>query len=509
MLTFFKKLLRVLLSRAFIVSLLLFVQLFLLVFLIISIGFQQGLSYYVIFSIVGILVAFTIINRDFNPAYKISWIIAILTVPFVGVIFYLMFGRIKMSKKTRARIDKLEADNCKFNQENPGISNFDDAEHQKIYNYLTNTTAMPAWENTETTILSPGEKFLPSLLEELKKAKKFIFLEFFIIAKGKMWSAIHEILKQKISEGVEVRIIYDDFGCLKYLPRGFKKQLIAEGIKVATFNPLIPVLSISINYRDHRKIAIVDGKVGWTGGMNIGDEYVNKKEVFGYWKDAMIKIEGEAVLSLTSLFINMWELCTKEKLNYQDYKSNHKVPSQGIVQVFGDTPFDGHLVTETVYMKLIAYAKRYVYITTPYLIIDNEVSTALKTAALSGVDVRIVVPHIPDKRLVFWITQSYYMELISAGVKIYEYTPGFIHAKTIITDDSLSVIGSANLDFRSLYLHFESSCLLYNTKSLVDIKADIDTEIAESELITLEKCKEIKLLKRIFVGILRIFAPML
>ena len=508
MINIFKKIVKFLLSRLFVVTFLLLLQLVLLITVIFVIG-SRGILYYVIFNIIGGLFAFAILNRDFNPAYKISWIIAILAVPFVGVIFYTMFGRIKMSKKTIDRIDKMEEENRKLHQENPGFTDFNNDEHRKIYNYLMNTTAMPAWQNTKTTILSPGEKFFPSLIEELKKAKKYIFLEFFIIAEGKMWNAIHEVLRQKIEEGVEIRIIYDDFGCLKYISRDFKKQLLSEGIKIATFNPMIPILSISINYRDHRKIAIVDGKVGWTGGMNIGDEYINKKEVFGYWKDAMIKIEGEAVLSLTNLFINMWEFCTREKLDYHHYKANHQVNSEGIVQVFGDSPFEGYLVTETVYMKLITYAKKYVYITTPYLIIDNEVITALKCAALSGVDVRIIVPHIPDKRIVFWITQSYYMELIAAGVKIYEYTPGFIHAKAIIADDSLGVIGSANLDFRSLYLHFESSCLLYNTPSLYDIKADIDEELNKSELITLEKCKKVNIVKRILVGILRAFAPML
>ncbi len=508
MIKIFKKIAKFLLSRLFVVTFLLFLQLALLITVIFVIG-SRGILYYVIFNIIGGLFAFTILNRDFNPAYKISWIIAILAVPFVGVIFYVMFGRIKMSKKTATRIDKMEEENRSLYLENPGFKDFDNDDHRKIYNYLMNTTVMPAWENTKTTILSPGEKFFPSLIDELKKAKKFIFLEFFIIAEGKMWNAIHEVLLKKIAEGVEIRIIYDDFGCLKYLSRNFKKQLIKEGVKIATFNPLIPVLSISINYRDHRKIAIIDGKVGWTGGMNIGDEYINKKEVFGYWKDAMIKIEGEAVLSLTNLFINMWEFCSREKLNYRNYKADYKVESEGIVQVFGDSPFEGYLVTETVYMKLITYARKYVYITTPYLIIDNEVITALKCAALSGVDVRIIVPHIPDKRIVFWITQSYYLELITAGVKIYEYTPGFIHAKAIIADDALGVIGSANLDFRSLYLHFESSCLLYNTPSLLDIKADIDEEIKKSELITLEKCKKVSIVKRILVGILRAFAPML
>jgi cardiolipin synthase len=300
MIKFFKKIVKFLLSRLFIVTLLLFLQLALLITVIFVIGFR-GVVYYIVFNIIGGLFAFTILNRDFNPAYKISWIIAILAVPFVGVIFYAMFGRIKMSKKTIARIEKIKEEKQRFYLENPGFKDFDNDDHQKIYNYLINTTTMPAWQNTKTTMLSPGEKFFPSLIEELKKAEKFIFLEFFIIAEGKMWNAIHEVLLQKIAEGVEIRIIYDDFGCLKYLSRNFKKQLIKEGIKIATFNPLIPVLSISINYRDHRKIAIVDGKVGWTGGVNIGDEYINKKEVFGYWKDAMIKIEGEAVLSLTNL----------------------------------------------------------------------------------------------------------------------------------------------------------------------------------------------------------------
>ena len=508
MLNILKKILKFLLSRVFIISFLLFLQIVILVVVVFKIG-SQGIIYYIIFSVIGSLFAFSILNRDFNPAYKISWIIAILAVPFIGVIFYAMFGRIKLSKKTQKRISKMKEDDIEFYNENPGIKEFSNSDHQKIYNYLVNTTSMPAWNNTETTILSPGEKFFPSLLEELRNAQRYIFLEFFIIAEGKMWNQIHKILLEKIAQGVEVRIIYDDFGCLKYMNRGFKKRLTEEGIKIATFNPLVPVLSISLNYRDHRKIAIVDGKVGWTGGMNIGDEYINEKEVFGYWKDTMIKVEGEAVLGFVNLFLQMWETCTEEKLDYRHYQANYYIASKGTVQVFGDSPFDGYLVTETVYMKLISSAKKYVYINTPYLILDNEIMTTIKNAALSGIDVRIIVPHIPDKRMVFWITQAHYYELLMAGVKIYEYTPGFIHSKAIAADDSWAVIGSANLDFRSLYLHFESSCLLYETTSVVEIRKDIISEIEKSELITIEKCKKTNIFKRIFVGILRAFAPMM
>jgi len=324
-----------------------------------------------------------------------------------------------------------------------------------------------------------------------------------------MWQSIYEILKEKVKEGVDVRLIYDDFGCLNKLKSSFPYELRKNGIKVATFNTLLPVLSMKINYRDHRKIIVIDGNVAFTGGMNLSDEYININSPFGYWKDSMILLKGEGVQNLTFMFLSMWKRCKREDFDFRDYSVKSDNLTDGFVQVFGDGPFTQEQSTEMTYMQIINEANHYVYITTPYLILDNEVLTALKTASLSGIDVRIVVPHIPDKKIVYMITQSYYQELLDAGVKIYEYTPGFIHSKSIISDDTLGIVGSANFDYRSLYLHYEVSCMLYDTSSLQDIKNDFLKTIEESEEIKRENLKKPNIFKKIFVSIIRVFSPMM
>lgn len=505
-----KRIIKFLTSRLFLIMFLMFIQLNFLMLAIYKIG-ELGLVYYVVFNSIGSLFSFSIMNRDFNPAYKISWIIAIIAVPFVGVVFYAIFGRLKMGKKTIKRINQITENSRKFYNDNQGFSDFENSSFKKIHNYLTNVTYMPAWNNTRTKFLSPGEDYFITLLEKLRNAKKSIFLEFFIIFPGKMWDQINEIIVEKVKQGVEVRIIYDDFGCLKKMKKDFKKNLIKNGIKVATFNPLIPILSITINYRDHRKIVVIDGEVGFLGGANIGDEYINIEKPFGYWKDSMIMVEGQGTINLLKLFLQMWMFCTKEELNYKDYQGNLSIPSNGQIQIYGDGPFDGYTINESIYLNIINGAKKYVYITTPYLILDNEILSALKLSALSGIDVRIIVPHIPDKKLVFLVTQSYYAELITAGVRIYEYLPGFIHAKGIVADDELGVVGSTNFDYRSLYLHFESSCLLYETDSINEIKKDFLETATISKEIYLDDCikKNKNIFKRIFVSILKAFSPMM
>lgn len=505
---FFKQVLKVIFSRTFVLVMLLLFQVGFLLLSIYEIGLL-GINIYIIFMILSIIAALFINNRNFNPAYKISWLLVVLAIPFFGIFFYFLFGRLKVNKRSKKylKVGLIETENF-YKEANKNID-LKDKDFIKVSNYVTNTTSMPVFSNTSSVYLNSGEVAFSEIVNELKNAKKFIFLEFFIIQYGKMWSTIYDILIEKVKEGVDVRVIYDDFGCLNKLKNNFKKELTNTGIKVTSFNPIIPILSSTINYRDHRKIIVVDGNVGFTGGINISDEYINEIEVFGHWKDSMIKIKGSGVYSLTYYFLRMWKKCANEDFEFKDFAPTYEDVTDGYVQVFGDGPFTQDQSTEMTYMQIINEANHYVYITTPYLILDNEVLTALKTSALSGVDVRIITPHIPDKKMVFMVTRSYYAELIKAGVKIYEYSPGFIHGKTIVSDDTLGIVGSANFDFRSLYLHYEISCLLYDTSTISDIKNDFLKTIEISHEVSLKETETKNIFKKMIVAILRAFSPMM
>lgn len=514
MLKLLKKIIKFLTSRFFILAMLFLIQFAALSFLIYQIGIS-GFYVELVFRIIAVLVCISILNRPFfNPAYKLSWILMVTLIPFIGTVFYLLFSGVVLSKRTKRKMNKnyLELCNQVINEDIDLESDkfLEEGERlQKIYRCIRNTTSMPLRTNTITSYLSSGEEKFKTLIYELKQAQKFIFLEYFIIKPGKMWDTIYEILLQKVNEGVEVRIIYDDFGCLNKLPFNFKKKILQENIKIVAFNAIKPSLNAIVNYRDHRKIVVIDGNVAFTGGINIGDEYINETSQFGHWKDAAIMLKGDAVYNLTLLFIEAWRNSTQEPLNYNSYMPTISYPTNGYVLPFGDGPFFGLQTTEKTYMQIIQSAKKYVYITTPYLILDNETITVLITAALSGIDVRIITPSIPDKRLIFWVTQSYYKELIEAGVKIYEYTPGFIHSKILISDDEIGMIGTANLDFRSLYLHFEVTCLIYKTNSLPALKEDFSKILDLSNQITYEQCVKINIFKRVIAAILRAFSPML
>ncbi len=351
----------------------------------------------------------------------------------------------------------------------------------------------------------------PAMLEALEASEHFIFMEYFILDKGTMFDTVIEVLERKVKEGVEVRLIYDDMGCITTMPAHFYRSLQAKGIKCAAFNPFRPMLSIIMNNRDHRKIFVVDGKVAFTGGINIADEYINKTERFGYWKDTGIRLEGEAVWSFTCMFLEMWNYIVRSSEDLRKFKPD-TVPDQpfesdGFVQPYGDTPLDKENTGENVYMNIISKAKKYVYIFTPYLIIDNEIATALTLAAKRGVDVRIVTPHIPDKKTAFMLTQSYYEQLMGGGVKIYEFTPGFIHAKCFVCDDRVATVGTVNLDYRSLYLHFECGVFLYRTSSVMDVKQDALETIARSIPVTQDMLKPV-LQKVLIQAILKLFAPL-
>lgn len=327
-----------------------------------------------------------------------------------------------------------------------------------------------------------------------------------------MWNNILEILKQKAAQGVLVRLIYDDMGCFLTLPKDYPAQLRKCGIQCVVFNPFRPLLSAKQNNRDHRKIAVIDGKVAFTGGINLADEYINAIEKHGHWKDAAIMLEGRAAWSFTLIFLQMWELCTHTGESYADYypwkKQDCPITASGFVQPYADSPMDTEHVGEHVYLQILNNAKEYVYINTPYLIVDDSMLSALCLAAKSGVDVRIVTPHRWDKWLVHMTTRSYYRELIKSGVKIYEYTCGFIHSKTFVSDDRTATVGTTNLDFRSLYLHFECGTLLFDNTAVIEVKEDFLNTLTICQQVSKKDCKT-NIVTRLFQNILRLFAPLM
>ena len=338
-------------------------------------------------------------------------------------------------------------------------------------------------------------------------------MEYFIIHPGVMWDGILEILERKAAQGVDVRVLYDDIGCLFTLPKHYAKTLQEKGIACKVFNPFRPVISLRLNNRDHRKICVIDGHTAFTGGVNLADEYINEIERFGHWKDGGICLRGAAVWNLSVMFLSTWNVDELEVEDFEQYRPNvylpDPVPADGLVQPFMDSPLDDEEVSATVFINLISRANRYLYLTTPYLIIDHAMNEALCSAAKAGVDVRIITPHIPDKRRVFELTRAHYEPLVKAGVKVYEYLPGFIHSKTLVCDDKLGMVGTINLDYRSLYLHFECGVWLCGTHSVADIKRDfLDTQ-AQCDQVTLEEVQGQSWGKRFYRSLLRVFAPLL
>lgn len=466
--------------------------------------------------VIAVVVVLIIVNKWVNPANKLSWTFLILLSPVFGLLVYFLFGRSGLTKRTQRKMDAVNREVTAHLVRDEAAEEALKAQDVSVYNqskYINDYAGFPLYRNTTTKYYECGEEMFPDMLDALRSAEHFIFLEYFIIHEGYMFQTIVDILEQKVKDGVEVRLIYDDVGCVSTLPPQYYKKLQAKGIKCAAFNPFRPVISVVMNNRDHRKIFVVDGKVGFTGGINLADEYINKIERFGYWKDTGIRIEGEGVWNLTTMFLEMWNYITRSSEDYTAFKPSvyQKEPfaQDGFVQPYGDSPLDHENVGENIYLNIIGRAKHYVYIFTPYLIIDNEMLTALCNAAKSGVDVRIVTPGVPDKKMVFLLTQSYYAPLIKNGVRIYQYTPGFLHAKCFVCDDEIATVGSVNLDFRSLYLHFECGVWMYQSKAVMQVKEDCLKTFSCSQEMTLDFCRNRNLFIRMLQSVMRLFAPLL
>lgn len=509
-----KKWLRQLFRRRVFVILLLLLQLCMVIYTLLSGSLashliSEGLT------VLSVLVCLYIISRRGTGAYKLTWIFMILMYPVFGGLLYLLFSFQSATKALSRRAEKTDEKARTLLR----LSETDEdalltamPEYTAGVGYLRNHAGFPAYAQTETKYLSPGEEKHRCLLRELEKAETYIFLEYFIIEEGVFWDSVLEVLKRKAGQGVKVRILYDDIGCFLLLPKDYDRKLEAMGIECRVFNPFKPMLTTVQNNRDHRKIAVIDGKTAFTGGINLADEYINEVEKFGHWKDAAVILHGKAAWSFTLMFLQMWELSTGVDEDYSQYDPWKTEPcgvtANGFVQPYADSPMDTENVGEHVYLHIINNAKGYVYITTPYLIIDETMMSALCLAAKSGVDVRILTPHIWDKRLVHIVTRSHYRELLDAGVKIYEYTKGFVHSKTFVSDDAIATVGSANLDYRSLYLSFECGTVMYGTQAVTELKQDYLTMLEQCTQIGPDDCK-VGPVKRIVQDILRLFAPLM
>ena len=511
-----KKILHLIFGRFFVVAMAIILQVLWLCVVLWQLSYKFTYVNLLV-RVIAIIVVLVIVNKWTNPANKLSWTFLILLSPIFGLMVYFLFGRSGLTKHTRERMDAVNRQVEALFQRDSAVEKGLEKESRSAYlqsSYIDKWAGFPLYQNTQTKYYSCGEEMFPDMLEALRGAKHFIFLEYFIIEEGYMFNTILDILEEKAKAGVDVRFIYDDVGSINSISFGYYKKLQERGIPCVTFNPFKPLISVVMNNRDHRKILVIDGHTAFTGGINLADEYINEYEKYGHWKDSAVMLKGEGVWSFTMMFLAMWNFLTHSKPDeYSQYMPRPEeiadCRGEGLVVPFTDSPLDDEPVGENVYLNIINSAEDYVYITTPYLVIDNEMQTALILAAKSGIDVRIITPHIPDKWFVFAVTRAHYRKLVKYGVKIYEYTPGFIHAKNFVSDDKAAVVGTINLDFRSLYLHFECASWMYKCECIPDIKRDYLETLKVCQEITYSDCIPINIFKRIGRAILRLFAPMM
>lgn len=469
--------------------------------------------FYIAAWITEIFCVIKIIASDDNPDYKVPWLLFVLILPIAGFMFYFLFYSRKLGKKFIRRIEELKKYRYERNQEEIlGELERENAHASAQAKMLCSISGASVFCDTKQTYYPLGEDMWQAMLTDLEKTENFIFMEYFIIEEGMFWDSILEILKRKASEGVTVRVLYDDIGCMSTLPGNYHKQLGEFGIEAKPFSRLRGQADSEFNNRSHRKICVIDGKVGYTGGVNIADEYINKIERFGHWKDTALRLEGEAVWELTRLFLADYGINVKKlpEIKFELYPKQSEIRADGFVIPFGDgpSPLYDRRIGKSVIQNMLASATKYMYMTSPYLIIDNDLCQSIENAALRGVDVRIIVPHIPDKKLVFGMTRSFYHRLMKSGVRIYEYKPGFIHAKSHIADDEYAMIGTINLDYRSLVHHFENGVWMYRCDSIKDLKKDIEETMAKSMEVTPDMLKTGPF-TRFIRSVVRIFAPML
>lgn len=530
---------KVFIYNRFILTLLL-VLLQIVVYALMLVHFYNGFRAVMITTeLLGLLFVLYIINRNEKPSSKLNWVIMILAVPVFGVPMYMLFGEGRPTRRMHRRISAAKRENaaCLAQRERGTSPSNCEGRDEEICRYLTRYAGYPLCRDGEVTYYPSGKEMFKDMLVALDSAEKFILAEYFIVAGGKMWDEFRERLLQKARQGVQIRLIYDDVGSLLVLPPKYDRYLeyLHPNIRCFRFNPAVPIFTMRMNNRDHRKILVVDGKVAFTGGINLADEYIDEKVRFGVWKDTGVRVTGSGVDSFTVMFFNLWNAFRKDKEQLNSFLSERLQTEPGgkagqeaqkekeenkgnvsengkrpvpVIQPYDDSPLDRESVGETVYLDIINRACDYVYIFTPYLILDDFMRTAICNAAKRGVDVRIVTPGIPDKKTVFRLTRSNYAPLLKAGVKIYEYKPGFIHAKSMVSDDSCAVVGTINLDYRSLYLHFENAVYFSGCSAVLDVKRDSENIFAVSRPISIEDTRQ-GFIGRLTDSVLRVFETLL
>ena len=436
--------------------------------------------------LISVATVIAIVNRSMSPESKVTWLI-VTFVPVFGPLLYLMFGERRLSKKELKQLQELNS--IAFHENNGRqlhlqLQETDKSAYGIINALLHMDSNAEVYDHTDSQFFANGEEMWQQMLEDLKRAEKFIFLEYYIVDEGLMWDSILEVLEEKAAQGVEVKMLYDDIGCMVTLPGDYTVYLRSKGIDAHKFNKVIPRMTVAYNNRDHRKILVIDGQISYTGGINLADEYINHIERFGHWKDSGIRIDGPATQAFTRLFLMNWYINRGEISDFDQYHLENQTRfGSGLCIPYGSGPKPIYKmkVGKIVYQNLINQAEDFVYITTPYLIIDYDLTEDIKNAAMRGVDVRIVTPHIPDKKLIQLVTRGAYPDLLSAGVRIFEYTPGFIHSKQMIVDDRFAAVGTINLDYRSLVHHYENAVLLYKTESIADIRKDFEGIFEQSQ----------------------------
>ena len=509
-----KKFFKMVFSRAGIFVILILIQL--LVFLGIPYYLKEYATFiYSAMSVMEIVVLVYIINTEGNPAFKMTWMLCVMALPVIGTVFYIYVHLQLETRFVQNRLAALRMETEPYMDQDEKVTEAlwaSKSANAQLSYYLSHQLGFPTYRNTEVEYFPVGEDKFSSMIKELEKAEKFIFMEYFIVEEGIMWDTILEILKRKVNEGVEVRFMYDGMCAFDLLPYSYPKKLQKFGIKCKMSNKIRPFVSTIQNNRDHRKICVIDGQTGYVGGVNLADEYINEKERFGHWKDTAVLLRGDAVQSLTMIFLQMWDVDMRGVEPYGKYltkKAESLNDRLGYVIPYADSPFDHENVGEEVYFHILNHAKKYVHIMTPYLILDNEMLTTLIRAAKSGIEVIIIMPHIPDKWYAFAVAKTYYKELIEGGVQIYEYTPGFVHAKVFVSDDDTATVGSINLDFRSLYLHFENGVFIYDNPEVQKVEEDFQNTLAKCHKVTVTEVRNRGVFMKVAGQVLRLVAPLM
>lgn len=506
----FKRLYKIISSRMFWMVLFFGLQIALVAYFVLWSALDR--RNYLFFLVLSMIMAVIIITRKENNAYRLIWMFVIIIFPFFGAVLYLIFANKKigaLSEKKVADFRKRVSDETSFSSTGADDELYAlSPEFRRLSGYVRNITGFSAYRNTDVEYFNDPEDFFNDLLENAERAEKFIFIEYFIIDQGKWWNKILDILKRKVAEGVDVRIVFDDMGSIAALPRHYEYTLRHYGLRAIAFNKIKLHANPRLNFRDHRKIFNIDGNICYTGGVNLADEYANDFIKHGYWRDDAVRLTGSGVWNSTVMFLRNWDCLTGENDVLGDYLPSVSGGDDGFVQMFDDSPLDEKTTAEDVYLQIVNNAKRYLWITTPYLILDEAMESALIIAARSGVDVRIITPHYPDKKSVFEVTRSNYEVLLQNGVKIYEFVPGFIHSKNFISDDEVAVVGTTNMDYRSFYLHFENSVLFFRSSIIGKLRDNFSSILLLSEEIHCGDEGRLPLYRRFFRSFVRIFSPL-